>query len=199
LKGKLDADLKLARASEDDQLPPLLAPAISLQLDSLRPAAEALLAKTPDLSNTIEHLTQNADIESWVEDGLKLHADKESCEFCGGSLEAERLDAFKVHFSKDIANYKQEIESLVGKLNAAKASFAAPKDAEVNPPFRASLKAQAESLQGTIATYNKVIDRFGGGAREKTCCALLGGFGTYGRMHKSRKCFPAPFLRSGIS
>jgi wobble nucleotide-excising tRNase len=158
LKDGLEGDLKIARTSQQDLLPSLPTVSITLSLETLRDAASILLGKTPDLANTIEHLTQNPDIESWIGAGLPLHAEKDMCEFCGGPLHADRLVAFKAHFSKDLSNHKQQIQSLLTKMNAAKIAYAAPRDFEVNVSFRAQLKIDAAALQDSIDAYNSAVD-----------------------------------------
>lgn len=158
LKDGLADDLKMARTSEQDQLPSLPTVAMALSLDTLHETVSILLAKTPDLANTIEHLAQHPDIESWIETGLPIHADKDACEFCGGPLNGERLAAFKAHFSKDLSNHKEQIQALLTKTSAAKLAFSAPKDSEVNVPFRAQLQIDATTLQASIEGYNSAID-----------------------------------------
>lgn len=158
LKDGLEGDLKMARTSEQDQLPSLPLVALKLAFDKLHAETSSLLDKTPDLANTIEHLTQHPDIESWIEIGLPIHEEKDACEFCGGQLQESRLAAFRAHFSKDLSNHKQQIEALITNANSVKLVYMAPKDAEVNVPFRAQIKVDANLLQTSIDVYNSAVD-----------------------------------------
>ncbi|WP_256079803.1 AAA family ATPase [Massilia sp. YIM B04103] len=155
---EIEEKLKLARAKAEDQLPPLPSVAFPLILDSILTEVEPLLSKIPDMAHTIEHLAQNPSVESWISTGLSLHAHKAECEFCGGGVKEDRLATLSAHFSKDLANHKQNLANLKSKLAGAELSYTTPKDAEVEPAYRARLTQAIEPLQTAIAAYNKAID-----------------------------------------
>jgi len=152
-----EADIKLARTSDQEQLPPVAKDTLTLSLGALHKSATSLLAKTPSLVSTIEHLVKNPLIERWVEEGLPLHAEKETCEFCGGSLDEHRMSVLKAHFSKDLANHKQEVQSLLARVNVASVELAARKDVEFNAQFRQRFNEAYAKTQEAVEAYNKAF------------------------------------------
>lgn len=162
-----EADIKLARTSDQDQLPPVAKAQFTLGLDVLHKTATTLLARAPNLASTIEHLAKNPLLERWVENGLSLHAEKETCEFCGGSLDEHRMSTLKAHFSKDLANHKQEVQDLLNQVDSEVLKLADHKDAEFNAQFRKQFSAAYAKLQETIEAYNGAVDGLADELRQK--------------------------------
>lgn len=153
----LEADLKLARSSDQDQLTPVSKVALSPAIDDLHAQATALLAKTPNLASTIDHLVKNPLVESWVETGLSLHDGKASCEFCGGNLDAHRMASIKAHFSKDLADHKQEVQNLLFKVESAQLTMAQRKDVELYAQFRPRFLLAQSDTQKAIDAFNAEV------------------------------------------
>jgi wobble nucleotide-excising tRNase len=154
----LDADLKLARTSDQEQLLAVRKMTVSLTLAPLHKETMSLLAQKPDLANTIDYLVKNPDIEAWIESGLPLHNDKYTCEFCGNTLSADRLQAFREHFSKDLASHKQYIQRLIERLEQARLSLNAYKQIEFNIQFRKRFTDASEKVQIAFEAYNKTLE-----------------------------------------
>lgn len=150
--------LKIARTQEADKLPQLPNASVSLKLDAVLAEVPALLSKIPDMANTIEHLAQNPNVESWIATGLPLHEGKEECEFCGGPLKHDHMASLIAHFSKDLSNHKQHLTDLKLKLAGAQIAYTAPKDAEIEPAFRTKIAAEAIKLANAIKLYNAASD-----------------------------------------
>lgn len=74
------------------------------------------------LATVIEDLKQQPDVNLWVEQGLRLHKDRDStrCLFCGQPLPAERIEQLEGHFSKEYEALIDQIEDLVQLVRAAK-------------------------------------------------------------------------------
>lgn len=153
-----EADIKLARTSDQEQLKPVDKVLLRLELNDLHKQATTLLATTPNLASTIEHLVKNPLIEKWVGEALPLHTGKEICEFCGGSLDEHRMAILRAHFSKDLADHKQEVKSLLSRVNAATVSIAAQKDVEFNAQYRQRFNDVHAKVQEAVKVYNKAID-----------------------------------------
>jgi len=152
-----EADIKLARTSDQEQLPPVAKVTFTLGLDALHKSTTTLLAKTPNMASTIEHLVKNPLIEKWVGDALPLHTEKETCEFCGGSLDEHRMSILRAHFSKDLADHKQEVQSLLARVNAATVALAARKGVEFNAQFRQRFNAAHAKTQEAVEAYNMAV------------------------------------------
>jgi wobble nucleotide-excising tRNase len=154
----LDADLKLARTSDQEHLPAVRKMAVNLTLPSLYKEAMSLFAKKPDLDNTIDYLVKNPAIEAWIESGLPLHDNKDTCEFCGNALNTDRLQAFREHFSKDLANHKQYIQRLIDRLEQARLSINEYREIEFNVQFRKRFTDASEKVQRAVEAYNKTLE-----------------------------------------
>jgi wobble nucleotide-excising tRNase len=156
---QLEADTKLARTSDQDALPPLPKVNAKSQLASLWAEAGPLLAKTPEVADAIQYLTENPPIATWVEHGLQLHDHKENCEFCGNKLAADRLDALRAHFSKAQADFKSELQTFLSKASAASIGFAKFNPLQVSAQFRDqftqandAIKMAADAHDAAVAT-----------------------------------------------
>lgn len=126
-------------------------------IEAIHKEATTILAATPTFSNTIKHLEDNPEIERWVESGLNLHTEAGSCEFCGNQVTTERLDAFRSHFSKDLADHKTKVERLLQRVEAAELKLEWPKSSEINPQFRETYEKVTAPLTGHMRAYNDAI------------------------------------------
>jgi wobble nucleotide-excising tRNase len=131
----------------------------SPSIEDLHMEAIEVLAATPSFSNTIKHLEENPAVERWVEGGLTLHAGAGTCEFCGNDLPQDRLEAFRAHFSKDLADHKERVDRLLARVKAAVFDLTWPKAAELNAQFRESYTAAIEELPSAIGAFNQAIGK----------------------------------------
>jgi len=123
-------------------------------IEPLHKEAVTVLAGTPSFSNTIKHLEENPAIERWVESGLHLHPNTGACEFCGNEVSQVRLEAFRAHFSKDLADHKQKVDGLLKRVQAAEFKLSWPKETEFNPQFRDAYKKALAPLDDAIKAFN---------------------------------------------
>ncbi|MFM0213266.1 AAA family ATPase, partial [Paraburkholderia sediminicola] len=129
----------------------------SPSIEPLHKEAISILATTPSLAHTIKHLEKHSSIERWVEAGLSLHADKETCEFCGGDVTKHRLAELQAHFSKDLGEQKQKVVALLTRVHAAKIELTLPREAEFNPQFRGKFNQTAAILPEALAAFNQAV------------------------------------------
>ncbi len=126
-------------------------------IEKLHREAVEVLAETPSFLSTLKHLEESPAIERWVLSGLHLHPTAGTCEFCGNELTLARLEEFRTHFSKDLADHQQKVEGLLGRVMAAELRMLWPKAAELNPRFRESYKLAIESLSLAINIFNEAV------------------------------------------
>lgn len=126
-------------------------------IEDLHKEAVTVLAATPSFSNTIKHLEENPAVERWVQGGLALHVGAGTCEFCGNDMSKDRLEAFRAHFSKDLADHEERINGLLERVNAAVFSLSWPNAAELNAQFRESYTAAIEALPSAIDAFNRAV------------------------------------------
>ena len=136
-------------------------------IEELQKEAVTVLAATPNFSNTLKHLEENPAIERWVQSGLHLHPTAGTCEFCGNELSPARLEAFRTHFSKDLADHKEKIEGLIERVKAAEVILAWPKATELNPQFRDSYNVAIAALPTAINAFNQAVKKLAGEVQRK--------------------------------
>jgi wobble nucleotide-excising tRNase len=164
---QLESDTKLAHTSDELALPPLSKIDAGSSLPELWKDAAQLLVQKPEMANAIEYLTQNAAIARWVEAGLPLHAHKEYCEFCGNALSALRIKALRDHFSKDQAEFKGKLESLLRRVSGVQRAFSPPSALSLNAQFRDRYTAAADTAQLAGEAHDKLVARLEQEVREK--------------------------------
>ena len=126
-------------------------------IENLHKEAVTVLAATPSFSNTIKHLEENPTVERWVQGGLALHPGAGTCEFCGNDLSQDRLEAFRAHFSKDLADHKERVDGLLVRVKVAVFNLSWPKAAELNAQFREAYTAAIEALPAAIDAFNQAV------------------------------------------
>lgn len=134
---------------------------------ALHKEAVTILSATPSFPNTIKHLEENPAVERWVQGGLALHPAEGTCEFCGSFLSQDRLDAFRTHFSKDLAEHKERVDSLLARVKAAVFSLSWPKATELNAQFRRTYAAAIEALPPAISAFNQAIGELADAVQRK--------------------------------
>ena len=118
-----------------------------------------VMAATPTLSNTIKHLEDNPELESWIEDGLHLHPEPGSCEFCGNEINEQRLNILRSHFSKDFAAHKAKVRELLDRIKTAELKIEIPKSIELNAQFREAYDLACLPLPKQIEKFNQSIQK----------------------------------------
>ena len=118
--------LPIATASDTDKLPILAEYNPTLLLTENINKVKELVIKVPELSKTIDYFIQNPEVANWVEKGLPIHKEKSSCEFCGNTIEQDRITDLMAHFSEDLKNHKTLLTELIESLTSSKIS---------NPPY----------------------------------------------------------------
>lgn len=164
---QLRDDLKLALTPDTDRPASVDLLSASPSIEPLFKDAITVMAATPSLASTIDHLVQNPLIERWVEAGLTLHEEKEKCEFCGGDVGKHRLEVLQAHFSKDLADHKAKIEGLLTKVRQAQVSIQLPKEAEFNPQFRERFRESSSHLPQALKAFNQAVSTLAADLQKK--------------------------------
>lgn len=164
---QLESDTKLAHTSDELALPALPKIDAGSSLPELWAEAAQLLVQKPEMANAIEYLTQNAAIARWIEAGLPLHAHKESCEFCGNPLSALRFKELRDHFSKDQAQFKGKLESLLRRVSDERLAFSPASALSLNAQFRDRYTVAADAAKLAAEAHDKLVARLEQEVREK--------------------------------
>lgn len=146
--------LKTATTSDENKLPPIDSFEFNYDLREVLEDSKTLLNKVPEFSSTIKHFIENPEIASWVEEGLVLHSENDSCEFCGNKIENNRLKLLKAHFSKDLNNHKEALKILLDKIENKKKIDPELKPEQFYPSLRVDFKKTKGELRKSITNYN---------------------------------------------
>lgn len=80
-------------------------------------AVQEILNTVVGGDSKIEELVSNGQLNKWVEEGLKLHAGRDSCAFCANHLTNERRAQLRQHFDKETENLQNRILNGIESLN----------------------------------------------------------------------------------
>lgn len=83
-----------------------------------------LLAETPSRV-AIQALEGHPPAQTWVEQGLGLHAELDRCLFCGGEIASSRRDELARHFDESWFQIRRRVEALLADVTATKQALLA--------------------------------------------------------------------------
>lgn len=95
----------------------------TMSLSRIAPLIEKttlLLSRVVTARRQIPRLQENSRLESWVNQGRRLHMSENTCQFCGQPLPVDLMATLTEHFSADYDNLMSELESLAEEIQAAK-------------------------------------------------------------------------------
>jgi len=107
----------------------------------------------------IERLKQNQEVESWVRQGLLLHKNASSCEFCGGALTTPRLEELRGHFSEEYENLVKEIEDKIRHINTISLNPIDLDEVRILPEFRKSFSQSNSQFHDWIQWATALCDQ----------------------------------------
>ncbi len=113
------------------------------------------------ISETLERLKNDQDLNIWVKQGYDLHKKKEEtekCLFCQKPLYDGFLDSLSKHFSKDYENLQSNTKTFISKLEILKKDEITKKNSELYFYLQSDYQRQAKNLNDLIETLNKWID-----------------------------------------
>lgn len=151
--------LPTATASDTDKLPILSEFNPTLSLTTNIEKVKELVNDIPGLSKTIDYFIQNPEVANWVEKGLPIHHEKSSCEFCGNTLEQDRISALMAHFSEDLKNHKIELTKLIDVLTNSKLTSPTYTQRDFYKGLWTDFNTANDALKKeSIKDYNKQIE-----------------------------------------
>lgn len=151
--------LPIATASDNDKLPILTLFKPTLSLTANIEKVKELVKEVPALSKTIDYFVQNPEVANWVEKGLPIHKEKTSCEFCGNTIEQERITDLMAHFSEDLRNHKALLTELIETLTNSKITTLTYTKRDFYKDLWDEFNTANDALKkGSVKDYNKQID-----------------------------------------
>ncbi|MDP1919120.1 MAG: AAA family ATPase [Myxococcales bacterium] len=123
-----DAEKARLRSQKDAQPKLAIDKVESPTVDFLKLAAEVSeLVSRSVVATTLDALTADGAVGSWVQEGLLLHSagrHADTCRFCEGPLNASRRAALEAHFNDAFASFQAELAGLLVRLSEAKQQLA---------------------------------------------------------------------------
>lgn len=119
---------------------------------SLTTAINDLLKKQA-VSETIDRLKNDADINDWVKTGLGLHENKEEkakCLFCQNNIQDGFWDSLKKHFSKDYEQLSASVRNAENELKKLNPQKIAKENKDLYPETQLGYTTAAKSINDAI-------------------------------------------------
>lgn len=148
---------------KEDQKPEIL------RLKEAKPGFETYYTQTQELlqkkikpSQPITDLVNDSLLQEWVRQGIDKHKDKrETCGFCGNTINKDLWEKLDTHFSKESEELRREINSKIDNLEQAKNNL----DSFINltkEQFYSNLHSDFDAVlkkwSATINTYSSSIE-----------------------------------------
>lgn len=156
---ELTSALKLISSSVDDKLPPIAVLNIDLKINLLLERLNILLAKKPSSHESIDKLSNAPELNEWVWAGLRIHAEKDICEFCEGKFTESRRSVLMAHYSQEVLQHKGELKSGLHELEGSKVNLFEIRENDLYPQFRALFSAEWSLLREATSKFNAWIER----------------------------------------
>jgi len=124
-------------------------------LDAIYEYIKRLLSKEI-VSETIEKLKNDEELNNWVKKGFEIHKSKDEygkCLFCDNPLSNQLFDIFSKHFSKDYIDLQSDIEFFINSSKGLKFSQIQIDNPEIYPELKAEYTLKAEKLNSSIKAF----------------------------------------------
>ncbi|UZD21192.1 AAA family ATPase [Algoriphagus halophytocola] len=128
-------------------------------LDKIYEHVKILLSKKV-VSETIDKLKDDEELNNWVKKGFELHKSKDEygkCLFCDNPLPNKLFDIFSKHFSKDYIDLQNDIEFFITLAKELKFSQIPNSNSEIYPEFKDEYNLIADRLNSSIKDFNSWI------------------------------------------
>jgi len=90
---------------------------INLKLIEFLDDIKTILEKKVSSQKIIEKLKQNPTLSQWVRQGIDLHKEETTCQFCGNTLTSERIEELNKHFSEEFDDLITTIKQKENEIN----------------------------------------------------------------------------------
>lgn len=137
-------------------------PAITLKLSQFIVDVKEILNRKVTAQKIIEKLKQNGSLNQWVREGLELHKEENTCQFCGNPLTSERIEELNKHFSQEFDSLISTIEQKKDELDKHAESikgYSLPDEARFYKEFQEKYKELLESFNQKKEEYVSTIKK----------------------------------------
>jgi wobble nucleotide-excising tRNase len=100
----------------------------------------------------------------WAQEGLELHQDRDSCIFCGNTIDAARRQALESHFDTSLVTLQNKLGSLtddlaVARKTASDALDALPRTDDLFEVHRSDYEAALKIVYAKLQGFQEVADQ----------------------------------------
>lgn len=85
---------------------------IEIKLISFVDEAKSILERKITAQQIIEKLKENPKLSNWVREGIDLHKNETTCQFCGNTLPNDLFEKLNKHFSEEFDSLMNDIKEL---------------------------------------------------------------------------------------
>ena len=112
------------------------------------------------VSEVIEKLKSNEDLNNWVGDGLKLYKKYggENCYFCGHLVSQNRIEDLRRHFNESYKILMTAIGKAKGDWESKKITLSIPDENSLYGDLMAEFKTKKVTINDQSNKYNEIID-----------------------------------------
>lgn len=165
--------VKFTNAAKPEHKPSLEFPNLEINAARFETAHIRLsdLLKTSATNAAIAHLSENSDIQSWVGEGMTIHATHESkdCEFCGTPLTPERKSALEGHFNDAFVQFQEKLVKAADWLAQQSIDIGACAPvSDLYDEFKTDYSSAIDSLQQAANAINEQFGTWQSQLRIKT-------------------------------
>ncbi len=123
---KDDFENKILNENEEENLRSILSSkklekisilSINFKLSQLIEDFKAILERRVTAQKIIEKFNQSPKLSEWVKEGIELHKEEETCQFCDNPLTKERLEELNQHFSEEFNKLMIDIKIRENEIN----------------------------------------------------------------------------------
>jgi wobble nucleotide-excising tRNase len=113
------------------------------------------------ISETLERLKTDSDLNRWVKQGFDLYKRKQlkaKCLFCQKPLDTGFLDSLSKHFSKDYEDLQIRITTFIDEIKKLKKEHIETQNNNLYPDLKNNYQEQGRTLNNVIDELNKWIN-----------------------------------------
>lgn len=122
------------------------------------------------ISQTLDRLKNDPELNNWVKQGFDLHKvknEKEKCLFCQKPLDVNFLDTLSKHFTKDYEELQSAIVKIKSEMLKIKQQDIVTKNDDLYPDLKEKYTTKAKELNECIKKINNWIDEITKSLQEK--------------------------------
>lgn len=138
-----------------------------VDLQAIYDEANKLLKTTVSVTKLPDIEALNHVLQQWVEQGVSLHAERDTCAFCKNPLNEERLNDLKSQFTDALSEANGNIDSLLQQISEINLAAFSVDSNTLMPTLREKFAEHKETLETPVKTVSEELDKIAKNLRDK--------------------------------